>query len=199
MIALVILHTQIHSRKGHKSMKKRLIIHLTFTALSCLVGLNACAGHNADGQPENSAAPGETQSSSACIPDTQTEASGTLAGSPDAPDTAQKTAAQPADDKYASLFDGITLAKSYKGLDDANPLMTQRFGADPFAMVCGDRVYFYMTADSFEYNVNKEIVENTYGTIRSINVISTADMINFTDHGSIRVAGPTGAAKWAAR
>ena len=50
---------------------------------------------------------------------------------------------------------------------------------------------------TLKHNVNKEIAENTYGTIRSINVISTSDMINFTDHGSIRVADPTGAAKWA--
>lgn len=91
----------------------------------------------------------------------------------------------------------LTLTESYKGLDHNNPLMTQRFGADPFAMVYEDRVYFYMTADAFEYDSKGNVVENTYGQIRSINVISTDDMVNFTDHGSIKVAGNNGAAKWA--
>ena len=53
------------------------------------------------------------------------------------------------DNEYDSLFNGLQLTKSYKGLDQTNPLMTQRFGADPYAMVYEDRVYFYMTADAF--------------------------------------------------
>lgn len=48
----------------------------------------------------------------------------------------------------------ITITKGYKGVDDTNPLMTQRFGADPYAMVYRDRVYIYMTADVFEYNTD---------------------------------------------
>lgn len=97
----------------------------------------------------------------------------------------------------AARFKDMSLTKSYKGFMDTNPIMTQRFGADPYAMVYGDRVYFYMTADAFEYDGAGEVVENTYGKIRSINVVSTADMVNFTDHGSIAVAGGDGAAKWA--
>ncbi len=91
----------------------------------------------------------------------------------------------------------LKLTESYKGLDHNNPLMTQKYGADPYAMVYGDRVYFYMTADAYEYDRAGNIVENSYGQIRSINVISTDDMVNFTDHGSIQVAGSKGAAKWA--
>lgn len=98
---------------------------------------------------------------------------------------------------YGTLFDGLQLTKSYKQLDETNPLMTQRFGADPYAMVYGDRVYFYMTADAFEYDAEGNIVENTYSKIHSINVISTADMVNFTDHGSIQAASSAGAATWA--
>ena len=94
-------------------------------------------------------------------------------------------------------FEGLKLSESYKGLGDSNPLMTQRFGADPYALVYDDRVYIYMTADAFEYNVNKEVTENTYGKINQINVISTDDMVNFTDHGSIQAASRHGAAKWA--
>lgn len=97
---------------------------------------------------------------------------------------------------YADYFQNVTITEAYKGLEDANPLMTQRFGADPYAMEYNGRVYFYMTADTFEYE-GDEVKENTYGKIHRINVISTADMVNFTDHGSIEAAGSQGAAKWA--
>lgn len=91
----------------------------------------------------------------------------------------------------------ITIASGYKGVEDTNPLITQRFGADPYAMIYKDRVYIYMTADAFEYDMDKNIKENTYSKIHQINVISTNDMVNFTDHGFINAASPTGAAKWA--
>lgn len=97
---------------------------------------------------------------------------------------------------YEEYFQNMDLAESYKGILDTNPLMTQRFGADPYAMVYGDRVYFYMTADAFEYEGEK-VKDNTYSKIHQINVISTSDMVNFTDHGSIEAAGSQGAAKWA--
>lgn len=98
--------------------------------------------------------------------------------------------------EYETYFQDMKLTESYKGPGDANPLMTQRFGADPYAMEYDGRVYFYMTADAFEYQ-GDEVQENTYGKIHSINVISTADMANFTDHGSIEVGGSGGAARWA--
>ncbi|MCH5260030.1 MAG: family 43 glycosylhydrolase [Lachnospiraceae bacterium] len=94
-------------------------------------------------------------------------------------------------------FEQLTMTQSYKGLTDTNPLITQRFGADPYALVYEDRVYIYMTADIFEYNAAGNPKENTYGLIKKINVISTDDMVNFTDHGSINAAGPLGSAKWA--
>ncbi len=98
---------------------------------------------------------------------------------------------------YNALFANIQLTRSYKKGSQTNPLMTQRFGADPYAMVYGDRVYFYMTADAFEYDAAGNITENTYSKIHSINVISTADMVNFTDHGVINAASKSGAAVWA--
>ena len=84
---------------------------------------------------------------------------------------------------------------------DSNPLVDHKFGADPYAMEYDGRVYIYMTNDSQEYEAqNNGSVDNTYGNINTINVISSADMVNWTDHGSIPVAGknnPDGAAKWA--
>lgn len=98
---------------------------------------------------------------------------------------------------YEDLFKGLKLSANYKSLFEQNPIMTQRFGADPFAMVYGDRVYFYMTQDAFMYNADGTVKENDYSNINTISVVSTDDMINFTDHGQIQVAGPNGAAKWA--
>ena len=99
--------------------------------------------------------------------------------------------------QYEELFKEIEVIKSYKGLLDTHPIMSQRFGADPYAMPYGDRVYFYMTGDAFEYDTNGEVTDNTYSKIRTINVVSTADMVNFEDHGVIRAAGSQGSAKWA--
>ncbi len=98
---------------------------------------------------------------------------------------------------YSEVFKNLELQKNYKGMLDANPIMTQRFGADPYAMEYNGRLYIYMTADAFEYDANGELIDNTYSKIQSINVVSTEDMVNFTDHGSIQVAGTNGGSKWA--
>ncbi len=98
---------------------------------------------------------------------------------------------------YAKLFENFKATTNYKGMDHTNPCMTQRFGADPYALVYGDRVYFYMTGDEFEYDKDGQLIENTYSKIDTIQVISTNDMVNFTDHGSIKAASETGCAKWA--
>ena len=87
--------------------------------------------------------------------------------------------------------------KLFKAFDDTNPLITQHYGADPYALEYNGRVYFYMTADKYEYDKTGNIKENTYSEICSIYVISTDDMVNFTEHGEIKVAGKDGIAKWA--
>ena len=80
---------------------------------------------------------------------------------------------------------------------DSNPLMTQKFGADPYAMVYNGRVYIYTSSDSFEYDNTGNIIDNDYNNIKSITCISSDDMVNWTDHGEIPVAGSNGPAKWA--
>ena len=91
----------------------------------------------------------------------------------------------------------VTLQKSYKKAGENNPLYTQRFGADPGVMEYDGRLYVYMTDDILEYDKKGNVKENSYSQIRSINCISSDDMVNWTDHGRIRVAGPGGVAKWA--
>ena len=86
--------------------------------------------------------------------------------------------------------------KSLKPLGDHNPIMTQRFGADPFAMVYKDRVYMYMTCDILTYDEAGKLTENTYQKIDTISVASSADLVNWTDHGVVYAAGKNGLATW---
>ena len=92
----------------------------------------------------------------------------------------------------------VALQKSYKKAAENNPLYTQRFGADPGVMEYNGRLYVYMTDDLLEYDGKGNVKENSYQQIRTINCISSDDLVNWTDHGKIYVAGPRGAATWAA-
>lgn len=100
----------------------------------------------------------------------------------------------------SKYFSNVKLADSWKKDNENNPLTTQRFGADPGWMVYDGRLYIYTTNDAFEY-VNGSIRDNTYD-VGTINCVSTSDMVNWTDHGPIPVAGRNGrtqggAAAWA--
>ncbi|MDR1668891.1 MAG: family 43 glycosylhydrolase [Oscillospiraceae bacterium] len=79
----------------------------------------------------------------------------------------------------------------------ANPLVSHTYGADPWAMEYDGRVYLYLTGDSYEYDEFGRLTDNTYGKINTIQMISSSDLINWTDHGLITAAGANGAAKWA--
>ncbi len=98
--------------------------------------------------------------------------------------------------KMESLFSSVKPAESLKKDGENNPLYTQRFGADPGYMVYQDRLYVYMTNDDFEYDSNGQIKDNSYD-VQEIDVISSSDLVNWTDHGMIQTAGANGAAKWA--
>ncbi len=94
------------------------------------------------------------------------------------------------------LFASISVGESLKLDGENNPLYTQRFGADPGYMVYNDRLYVYMTHDAFEYDSSGNLQENSYD-VQEISCISSADLVNWTDHGLIQVAGSSGVAKWA--
>lgn len=83
-----------------------------------------------------------------------------------------------------------------KKVGNKNPLITQRFGADPYALVYDGRVYIYMTGDEFMYDNEGKIIENNYSNIWTIRVISSDDLVNWTDHGEVYAASSKGAAKW---
>lgn len=97
-----------------------------------------------------------------------------------------------------NLFSQVTVASSYKTLSNGNPCITQRFTADPGVMEYNGRVYVYTTNDAFEYDASGNLQENSYA-VTTINCMSSDDMVNWTDHGAIPVAGSSGAAKWASR
>ena len=157
---------------------------MSFLNVFCLICLCAC-GNNTEGQGTGQSEIQENPQPTISETNQETE------------EPEEMNQKEQQSNGYDALFEDLEITAGYKGINQTNPLMTQRFGADPYAMVYEDRVYFYMTADAFEYDASGKIVENTYGKIHSINVISTSDMVNFTDHGSIEAASSSGAATWA--
>ncbi len=85
-------------------------------------------------------------------------------------------------------------SEAWKPRGQHNPVMTQRYGADPWVMVHDDTVWLYMTGDVIEKDSGGTIKENTYGTIHTINVLSSKDLVNWTDWGSVNVRS---ASSWA--
>ncbi len=98
--------------------------------------------------------------------------------------------------KLQEEFDALSLADTLKQIGLDAPVMTQRLGADPYAIVYEGRVYLYMTGDVLEYDAAGNVKENSYSKINTLNVISSADLVNWTDHGSIYAAGMQGASRW---
>ena len=87
--------------------------------------------------------------------------------------------------------------KSYKAVGDNNPLMGHKFGADPFGMVDGDRLYVYMTDDHIYKSNGQPVGDSDYSDCRNVSIISSDDLVNWTDHGSQPVSGSSGPASWA--
>ena len=103
------------------------------------------------------------------------------------------------DEDIKAEFKSVTIKstnKIYKKFGKHNPLMGHKFGADPFAMVDGDRLYVYMTDDHL-YDSNGNLIKEGYADIRNISIISSDDLVNWTDHGAQPIAGSKGPATWA--
>ena len=54
-----------------------------------------------------------------------------------------------------------------------------------------------MTHDILMHNQDGEIIDNTYQDINKLKVISSSDLVNWTDHGDIHIGSLGGASKWA--
>lgn len=85
--------------------------------------------------------------------------------------------------------------RAYKELNQNNPLITHRYSADPGVMVYNDTVYMYCTNDGDR--PTGYTASNNYGQVNTIVCYSSKDLVNWTDHGTIPVAGTNGIAKWA--
>ncbi|MDY0908832.1 family 43 glycosylhydrolase [Microbacterium sp. CFBP9034] len=82
-----------------------------------------------------------------------------------------------------------------------NPLIGHKFGADGFGYAEDGRVYMFMTNDTQGYApdpVTGISAGINYGNINQITLISSEDLVNWTDHGEIQVAGPQGVAPFTA-
>jgi arabinoxylan arabinofuranohydrolase len=71
---------------------------------------------------------------------------------------------------------------------NANPLLDFMFTADPTAVEYGGRIYVYATNDHQQYEKVGKDGKNTYEHIRSLVMMSTDDMVNWTYHGLINTA-----------
>ena len=96
----------------------------------------------------------------------------------------------------AKHFTSIAPTRGLKAYGYDTPVMTQRFGADPWALVYDGRVYLYMTGDVLEHDRSGKVKENSYSQINTLNVVSSADLVNWTDHGWIAAAGKNGQSRW---
>ena len=103
---------------------------------------------------------------------------------PGDPDSGQALV-EPQQPPEAGYFQNLALVEAFKGFAQGNPIMTQNFGADPNVLVWDDRLYVYMTADSLRYSGNT-VISHDYSTITSLRVLSTADMVNWTQHPEIK-------------
>ena len=69
----------------------------------------------------------------------------------------------------------------------ANPLVDFNFTADPTAVEYEGRLYVYATNDQQQCDEKGPDSDNTYERIKTLAMMSTEDMVNWTWHGIINV------------
>ena len=82
---------------------------------------------------------------------------------------------------------------------DSNPLISNVFCADPTSIEYDGRLYIYGTCDQQQFDFFGKNGKNTYERIKSLVMLSTDDMANYTYHGVIPVGdiAPWIVASWA--
>ena len=114
---------------------------------------------------------------------------------PDVKSTNKKTVSQ-----LKSAFKSVAIeSSSFKPVGKNNPLMGHKFGADPWGMVVDDRLYVYMTDDHLYRSTDGQPITGSfdYSDCKKVAIISSEDLVNWTDHGTQPVAGSGGPAPWA--
>ena len=72
--------------------------------------------------------------------------------------------------------------------NNTNPLLDFMFTADPTAVEYNGRIYVYATNDHQQYEKVGKDGKNNYGYIRTLVMMSSDDMVNWTYHGLINTA-----------
>lgn len=93
-----------------------------------------------------------------------------------------------------------TAVPSVKAETNNNPLCPFLFCADPTSIEYEGRLYVFGTNDHQQFIANDKAGNNTYGAIKSLVILSSADMVNWTFHGTIPVGDICGSwcyASWA--
>ena len=91
------------------------------------------------------------------------------------------------------------VATSPKQPTYSNPLLANHFMADPTAVEYNGRLYVYATNDQQPFDYSGGIYANDYGKITSLVCLSTADLVNWTNHGiiDVKAAAPWVTTSWA--
>ncbi len=85
---------------------------------------------------------------------------------------------------------------SPKKAGNGNPVNPYQYIADPTSVEYNGRLYVYGTCDQQQFDYTKGLVSNNYSKITSLVCMSTDDMSNWTNHGTIDVKA---AAPWISR
>jgi len=101
---------------------------------------------------------------------------------------------QPPAQTLADLFTAALpaqLSNTWKIYGHKNPLWTGNFGADPNILIYNDRLYVYTSNDTLEYTAEGQLATSTYQYgIQGIRIVSSSDLVNWTDHGPVNIVGP---------
>ena len=91
------------------------------------------------------------------------------------------------------------MATSAKLPEYGNPLSANQFMADPTSIEYNGRLYVYATNDQQEYDYCQGLAANSYGHITQLVCMSTADLVNWTNHGviDVKAVAPWIWASWA--
>lgn len=91
------------------------------------------------------------------------------------------------------------VAASPKQPTYSNPLWANHFMADPTAVEYDGRLYVYATNDQQQFDYGGGAYANDYSKITSLVCLSTADLVNWTNHGviDVKAAAPWISTSWA--
>ncbi|MBQ8296475.1 MAG: family 43 glycosylhydrolase [Ruminococcus sp.] len=109
------------------------------------------------------------------------------------PAAAEENTAGMITSEAVETLEGITISSdkistgNYKDTDYNNPVSSDFFCADPTSVEYNGRLYLIGTNDHEQFEAKGPDVDNTYECIKSMVVLSTDDMVNWTYHGEINI------------